>query len=481
MATTNPVSQVLVTSGNSAPLTKDQAISALAVGQIGVFNYHTGLSVDATSPAGNLKEVFIAVGIDPDGVGSLQDINKSAGQVIQVRNAKSYTLKGYVDDLPKIVDLYGFKAKCEAEYGIKLELKNSEVYSLYGYNQFAKTFLVKGGCCKDDCIECGEGDCLELVEALGDAVNADPDALVAATYFSNKITATITAGAGADGTLTILIGSTTYSVPVLNADTAAVVAGKIVAIVNSQDGSPYVGVAVGAAMHFFLKADGLSTDTFAVSAAGGTGVTAGSIVAQTKAAVTDIATFKATYPGACLGLRLTTSPSKVRTYCSINLKYHKIRSTNVTVSLIEGFTCNGALTTVQELQYSEGKGYDVKELEYMAGGWNGKPGPYRVSSLTNMPREGFVYFAVQGSNYNLINLTYDQMSVGGWLEYMNNLQTTIAIPCGSSTTLTGLITILDAIFSQFEVQATLAATLDCTNIATTTIDSQAADGIASLS
>jgi hypothetical protein len=480
MATTNPVKQVLVTTGNAAPIAKDNPISALAVGQVGVFNVHSGLSVDATSPVGNLKEVFLAVGVDPDGTGSLADIVTSAGQVIQSRFAKSYTVKGYVDSLAKIVDIYGFVAKCQTEYGFKIELRNAEIYSLHGYNQFVKTFMYKTGCCAEPCIECGDGDVIELVKGLAEQVSADPDGLVTVTYISNKIEATVTAGASADGSLVVTIGTTAYTVPVLNADTAAVVAGKIVAVVNAQAGSPYVGVATGADMDFFLKAEGLSTDTFALTSAGGTSVTVGTIVAQTKAVVADPDAFALANPGAPLGIRLTSVPAKVKAWCTININYNKMRDTDIIVSLIEGFACNGSATIVQELQYSEGKGYDVQQEEYVAGGHNGRPGPYRVSELTNMPRQGFQYYADKAVNYNLLDLTYDQMSVGGWLEYLNNLQTTVAIPCADTTTLTGLVAILDAVFPQFAPMANDAALLDCTNVATTELDEDT-DGIESLS
>lgn len=481
MATTNPVSQVLVTKNDAAPLAKDNPVSALAVGQIGVFDYHTGLSVDATSPAGKTREIFIAVGVDPDGVGSLQDIVKSAGQVIQVRNAKSYTVKGYMADVDKVVDIFGFKAKCDTEYAVKFELRNAEIYALHGYNQFAKTFAFKTGCCEDSCVECGEGDCIELAVGIAEAINDDPDEILTATYFKWLIEATVTAGASADGTLVVTIGSSVYNVPVANGDTAAEVAAKIAAVVN--EGTAYVAVVTGAAIDFFLTAAGESTDTFALTSADGTSVTVGSIVAATKTAVTDTDAFKAANPGACLGIRVTGSAAATTKYFTgdIPLKYKKSRETDILTSLIEGFTCNGTVETITELQYSEGKAVDIKYLEYLAGGLNGKPGPYRVSSLTNTQRDGFVYYAVAGATYDQIILTYDQQSVGGWLEYLNNLETVIAIPCASTTTLTGLVAILDAIFTQFPPAADYAATLDCTNQSVAAEDDAEDDGIGSLS
>jgi uncharacterized protein (DUF2345 family) len=57
MATTNPVFQVLTTSGNQAPLAAGNRVDSLANGQLGIFNYHTGLSVDGTVP-GDCKLIF---------------------------------------------------------------------------------------------------------------------------------------------------------------------------------------------------------------------------------------------------------------------------------------------------------------------------------------------------------------------------------------------------------------------------------------
>jgi hypothetical protein len=396
MATTNPVSQVLVTTGNAAPLAAGNTVANLAVGQIGVFSYHTGLSLGAASIVGDTRDIFIAVGLDPDATGSLVDIAKSAGQVIQVRNAKSYTLKGPAVALPKIIDITGFSALCDSDYAIKIEFRNQKIYSMNGYNQFSKTFNAHTPCCADNCTTCEDGDCNALALAIVQNINLDEDALVTATLIDYTTT-----GEGAD---------------------AVVVA----------EGAEY------------------------------------------EAWIADVAN-----AGLCLGIRLTSNPLGLKNFCSVNLGYFNPRGTDMIVSMVEGFNCNGNQTTYQELVYSEGSGYDVQQLEYMAGGWNGKPGPYRVSTLTNLPREGFQFNAVKTASYVQLVLSYDQQSVGGWLEYLNNLETVIAIPCAGTTTLTGLVAILDAIFTQFAPMAGDAAIIDCDNPPTSTL-TPATDGIESL-
>lgn len=478
MATTNPVFQVLVAKDNQDTLAKDLPISSLLPGQLGVFNYHNNLSVDETSAVVDTKDIFIAVGLDKTGSATLEDINKSAGQVIQIKNAKAYTVKGYVDAVQKVVQITGFKAKCDTDYLFKVEFRSQQSYATNGYNQFAKTYSYHTGCCADDCTTCADGDCNELAQGLVDAVNADPDLLITAAVFANTILATINTAPTADGNTSVIVGTTVYVVAVLNADTATQAAAKIVAAINTQTDSPYYATNTGAAITIHAKATATGdTATFAVS---GSGVTANAI-SLTTTVVSDLTTFESVYPGVCLGIRLTTNVDTLKPFSTVNVKYYNPRGTNIIVSLTEGLgICNGTVTTVTELQYSEGKGYDIEHLEYIAGGWNGKPGPYRLSPSTGLAREGFEYYAVRATNYNVVTLEYDQFSVGGWLEYLNNLRTIIAIPCADSVTLLAFIAILDAIFTQFAPMANDVATMDCTNAATHTLTA-ATDGIESLS
>lgn len=479
MATTNPVFQVLVPTGNQALLAAGNRPEDLAIGQMGIFNYHTGLSIDGSVGA-DAKDIFFAVGVDPDSTGQLQDIMKSAGQMIQVRNAKSLTFRGTVDSLPKIVDIAGFAAKCEKEYAIKIELRNGQIYAENGYNQFTKTFTYKTGCCADPCEDCGDGDNNELAEGLVAEVNKDVDGLVKADLFANLITATINVEPTADGNTTVTIGSTEYVVAVLNADTAAEVAAKIVAAVNGTTNTPYKGrVTTGATMVFAPVATvNGDTSTFAVS---GSGVGANAITAATKTVVSDATTFKTNYPGVSMGIRLTAQDiAKSKYRGNINLQYVKNRETDMIVALLEGFTCNGNAVTAQESRKSEGLGYDIRQLEYEAGGFNGMPGPYRLSNITGMERGNFFYQASVSGKYNVFVLTYDQMSVGGWLKYLNNLMTMVAVPCADSTTMASIATVFDLIFTQFGGMAgDVAANGDCTNAATSTL-APATDGIESL-
>lgn len=148
-----------------------------------------------------------------------------------------------------------------------------------------------------------------------------------------------------------------------------------------------------------------------------------------------------------LGLRITTVPEKIRKYCGINLNYLSVRNTFIKVYPSHGFECAGLkITTKQEAQVEQGSGYDVRHLEYVSGGWNGNPGPYRMNC--GFPQE-IDYYADSNGKYNMVALTYDQFSTSGWLEYLSNEATVIAIPKDDTTTLNGLLGILDKLLKPY--------------------------------
>lgn len=479
MATTNPVFNVLATSGNQAPLAAGSGLAALANGQIGVFNYHTGLSIDG-SVNGDEEDIFLAVGINrtSGGTALAEDISKSAGQVIQKGRMRAYTIKGTIDEIQKIQVITGFGAKCETDYAIRVNYDSISNYLLNGYNQNTKTYGYRTGCCSQvDCTSCPQGDPVELAVGLVANINADLEAIFVATLFANLLQATI-GDPTTDGTAIIGVGTELFDVALLAADTATLAAAKIAAAINAVSTSAYVATNTAAVLKVTPKFSiAAPTALITLSSAGGTGVTVGSAT-NTNVAITDSAVFKATYPGAAPSIKVTTN-AQVRTNGNnaINVKYAK-SANNFMISLVEGFGCNGTVTTTVEPQLVEGSGYDLKQLEYFAQGW-GVAGPYRTNAITGLPNS-VESFLTESAKYTVISLAYDQFSVGGFLEYLNNLETIIAIPCADTTTLTGLVTIFDAIFTQFKPQTSTVSAMDCTNVNINTINNMALDGIESL-
>jgi hypothetical protein len=118
-------------------------------------------------------------------------------------------------------------------------------------------------------------------------------------------------------------------------------------------------------------------------------------------------------PGYVAGkLILTVNAQALETFCSINLNYFSPRQTEIIVTPIDGFAPTVIATA---MVYEQGSGYDVQQLEYEAGGWNGKPGPYRTYA-DGLTRNGFQYFASPTGQYSIVNISYDQKSISGWRE-----------------------------------------------------------------
>jgi hypothetical protein len=461
MAKNNPVSQVLVASGNAALLAAGSRPSSLAHGQLGIFNYHTGLSVDG-SVITDCNDVYIAVGINRTaGTGSMEDLRQSAGQSIQTKKVSALTVKGYVAEVAKIVDITGFTAKCDADYVIRAEFRSVAAQMLNGYNNVTKIYSFHTGCCADECTDCGDGDPVELAVGIAASVNADPDALLTATLFQNKIVTTMTGPASATGTLTFTVGTETFTASVTDADTATVVAAAVAAAINAVSTSNFRASSSGAVLTIYRKT-GVTTSTQTIAITGAVAGVGLGTPALSNGVITDTAAFSTAYPGAGLNIRLTGTAEVRPAFGDINVKYHKT-GLNFIVSFSQGFgECNGDIETAQELQYAEGLGYDVKQLEYLAGGQNGNPGPYRVTVATGFAKP-IEYLTVATSNYNVAVMTYDLISSDGE-PFENGAETIIAIPCADSTTLVSLFTMLDLIFAgRFGAMTNDVASMDCTN------------------
>ncbi len=169
----NVVFNVLPATGNVAVLAKNQTIGNLAEGQIGFFDYDTGLSFDATSTPP--KRYFIARG---KGGG---DFRKSAGEAIQKNGTFRYMQKVYNAGQPMFVTIATGKAKCDTEYGVRLGFQNSAIFRTIGHGQFSKAYLIKTPCC-DGCAEddCDSFDAAKMLNMLATEINNDTLGLVTA-------------------------------------------------------------------------------------------------------------------------------------------------------------------------------------------------------------------------------------------------------------------------------------------------------------
>lgn len=159
-----------------------------------------------------------------------------------------------------------------------------------------------------------------------------------------------------------------------------------------------------------------------------------------------------------LGVRITSIPQKINKYMGIDTKYFHMRETFLVPSKLIGFECNGEFSVKQTAKVTQGLGYDIQYLEYLAGGWNGNPGPYRTYKVNGLAKP-ITYVAETNTQYGILALTYDQFSIGGWLEYLNNEASIIAIPQADSVTRASLLGVIDKLakLSNFDALADDAA------------------------
>ena len=405
MSRNNDVFHLLVTKGNQAVLAKDKKVTELLPGQIGIFNYDTNLSFDATVTAAP-KNFYLAVGIDA-GNGTTGDIIKSAGSHVQGKNIAFYSFRPYTPGRPMKVLLKDYVANCETEYGVKLELRNQEIYRTQGYNQFTKTYMMKTSCCDGCEPTCPSGDANEITKQLLINILNDPSGLVTARAVARQALTAATHGVSAN----IAKGGV-----VSNADLKAIMA------YNASQTNP---------------ANFVYTD-----------------------------------------LEIETVTQTIQDFSAVSLNYMYPRQTVAILTKVGDFKCTGSVETTQTAVFEEGAGIDIKQLEYQAKGWT--ESPYRVSTVNGVA-DNRIYITDASSKYDVFALTYDQFSLGGWLEYFHNQASIIAIPTADTVTRNGLAAILDkvAVAQSFEPLAddAAAAVVDSTVIEKTTDKSVTTDGI----
>ena len=405
MSRNNDVFHLLVTKGNQAVLAKDKKVTELLPGQIGIFNYDTNLSFDATVATAP-RNFYLAVGIDA-GNGTTGDIMKSAGSHVQGKNIAFYSFRPYTPGRPMKVLLKDYVADCETEYGIKLELRNQEIYRTQGYNQFTKTYTMKTSCCDGCEPTCPSGDANEITKQLLVNVLNDPSGLITARAVARQALTAVTHKVSAD-----------------------IAKGGVVSNANLEAIMAY------------------------------------------NAAQTNPANFVYT------DLEIETVPQTIQDFSAVSLNYMYPRQTVAILTKVGDFKCSGTVATTQTAVFEEGAGIDVKQLEYQAKGWT--ESPYRVSTVNGVA-DNRIYITDASSKYDVFALTYDQFSLGGWLEYFHNQASIIAIPTADTVTRNGLAAILDkvAVAQSFEPLAddVAAAVVDSTVIEKTTDKTVATEGI----
>lgn len=182
MSRNNDVFKVLVTTGDQDLYAKNQALSGLALGQIGIFDAKTNLSIDETST--KPQSLYFAVGVDKNLDGVKDDIEFSAGQNIQVANTKNLNYRPHTPAKDQVVNIVGYgDANCDADYTVKFGFENQEIFRRQGFVQFTKTFSVRTACCVGTEVN-QDGNKLSLL--LRDAINADESKIFSSTIIARQ-------------------------------------------------------------------------------------------------------------------------------------------------------------------------------------------------------------------------------------------------------------------------------------------------------
>lgn len=467
----NDVFKVLVTTGDQDLLATGQNLDALALGQVGIFDAKTNLSVDETDTPP--QSLYFAVGVDRDGDGVKDDVDVSAGQFIQTKNTKALSFRPHTASRPQILDIETFEnVPCETDFTIRVEYRNQEILRRIGFNQFSRAFSIKTGC--DDCTAGVSNDENEVQKALIEAINAQEDGLITASAYAYQGNVTVTgAGPTADGNITVTIGTTDVVVAVLNADDADATAVKIAAAINT-DGT-YDASVTGAV----VTITGATTDAVSVDAAA-TGTTT-TVANLAKTTVSDVSAFETSFPDSAIGVRLTTVELSKSNFSNVNLTYYHPRQTSIIVSLVDGFDCtNTTVTEVQSAANEEGNGYDIKQKEYHSQ-LDGN-GPYVTSEVTGVAKQR-KFFASEDEEYDQFIIESEFISDSGWKKYSSPISTIIAVPGASTTTRGALVAAIDVLFADLGFD-TLASDAAAANVdpavveLTTDKDNYANDGIA---
>lgn len=460
MSTNNKVFQVLVAKGNQPLAVAGTSLDALADGQLGIFDVNTNLAVPATA----VKKFYIAVGA-PDG-----NVFFSAGQEIQKVNIRNFTYKPHTAARDMVVEITDYNnVLCNTEYGVKFEFRNSQIYARQGYNQFAKTFMVKTDCC--DNIN-NTSNSLELTKKLLEALNNDTSGMFKAVAITGGAILEVTTAPTVAASLTVSIGDVDVEVALTATDTKTQAATKIATAINNNSTLDVTAVSDEAVVTINNADFGTAVE-----------IDEATTLAVVSVLESNIATdFEDIVDGVTAGIRITTNSLAVNKFSDINLKYYKPRTTVIIPSLIEGFNCTGKVNIIETGKPEEGSGYDIKQKEYHAGGWNGKPGVYRASTALGLAMPGFDYMADTSVKYDQFHLVYDQFSTAGWGEYLNNLMTVVAIPATSTVTRNAFATAMNVQLGPlgFEtlVDDAAAASTDPDVVETTPPATSALDGIA---
>lgn len=364
----NPLTQVLVADSSTAGATNTDSLATVAAGNlIGFMNYDDNTAFDGSHIPINLSRFYVAYSPTTNETPLL----KSTGDYIDVKGIYDVTKVNCSATQAQVIDVNMGIANCSDNYGLRFSIQNGEIDYINGVNPLMKSFVVSPDCPEDDC-SCPEGSCVNIAYDLAHTIGLDPDDLftVEVGYYINP-----TGGAGG-------LGYTTDD--------------------------PY---------NFTALANATAWNAL---------VTAGTLVIDSDASGSADA---ALVEAACPIIRITSVPANIESYCATSLNYIPLAETTMVVSPIDGMVSNGStITEILPVIYARGTGYQVRMMEYIAGGFNGDPGVLRASAYYGAGSMNFTSYADLNSNYTLYYISYNNSVNGGFGQYKDTMRTIIAVP-----------------------------------------------------
>ena len=372
----NPMFKVLVTESGTTEEANGGSLADVSTNHTFAFvNFDDNTTFDSTHVPTNLSRMYLAMGrSDAD------QLFKSAGEYIDVAGVYDVTKVACSASQAQIVDVAMGTANCSDNYGLRIGFQNGEIMYINGVNPLVKSYVVAPDCPEDDC-SCPEGNCVQVSFDLATQMGLDPDGLftVEVGYYENPTGLATGHGYSADDIYAFTSVATKVAWD-------ALVAGATSLIDGNGDGT--------------LDTALTNTD--------------------------------------CPIIRITTVPAALSTYCAMNLNYTPLPETKITVAGVDGMVVNGStITEIQALAYAQGSGYNVRMLEYIAGGFNGDPGVLRMSATYGAGSMNFTPHASTSASYYMYYFSYNNSVNGGWGAYQDTMRTILAVEvddCENPTT-----------------------------------------------
>jgi hypothetical protein len=361
-------------------------------GQLGIFDANTHTAVSTFT---DVKDIYLAVGVDTNGDGVAEEVRKSASTLYGCSGLEA-SAEGPQGECPEIWDFLFDCTTCEKDYGIKVQIESTH-QAPYFHPEHLPTypFNVITECC--GCDECTtEHNCNEIVCKILEQIHPtkndmnhhmvkrDFDFTAERLYptISHLALPCTTGECGGEylcklDSVTVVNNGTTYVIPttVVNPTLPGTMLIGQVKVLENQLNAGLTTNNIPGKFHVTQKCSNtcfeITLNSCAeITAASFSGCTA-TITTEHPLTVTtptecndctDAGTTSKTY--SC-GIRFIGKIIPQECGCFPPVEYTMNRGTRLRVFPTTGFECNSwATNQIQQLQYAENQGVDIRWEEY---------------------------------------------------------------------------------------------------------------------